>query len=516
MLDNFQRFSQSSTGLSLRNMLEPLIIDKESNNGHKIATRCKITDRQLSKLKFLAYSVLKGKASDLEEPGELYSLLERHCNDSERATKMLCLMLRAVGARGSISSLPQSTPERDVFDSDEQYEKYKWRKKLLACADNCREQKTLQRKLQETFDFESSISTDPVEMFECMIRKDILIVGELECLEKVEKTTKNYRNKQNCTKFLLVLTIILLPLLLLALLLPITRFTPITNLSHNQSVYFTENVTFLLDKSFDTQFYKAVSTRITSNSSAEINYNVLLCQATCTDDNEIIRVHSINFTGTVGAGYDNKSFVKFPETTLYPISASFMLEGSELTMSFIKDKGNITASAEIYVSIFTNVINCRDYDNGNDRSPQIKQKVTQVEGFQYNYTAMTNDYVCIVVEVPQDTVFNYTVHATLRQYYNLTQLQNEGVCVANTSLKFNTTTPAMEKFSLLRPYLKVTGRPTCVLITVTGTEYSIFSISSVVYGTSANIGVFALTISAAILFIIGCTMITMFSCMCLC
>ena len=171
---------------------EPLVIEEESNYAHKIATQCK--DYQLSKLKFLAYSVLKGKARDIKGPAQLYNDLECQLGDSERATKLLSLMLKAVGARGRIVSLPQSTPKRDVFDSDEQYNNYEWREKLLVCADNYhRKQKTLQRQLKETFNFELSFSTDPVEMFEEMIGADVLKVGELECLEKVEKTARNYR-----------------------------------------------------------------------------------------------------------------------------------------------------------------------------------------------------------------------------------------------------------------------------------------------------------------------------------
>ena len=297
----------------------------------------------------------------------------------------------------------------------------------------------------------------------------------------------------------------------ISLLLSLIKFTNLANLQNSRTIYYSIAVTLLMGVVFDLRYYDEISVTITPQADLQRHFGVSLCQTTCNDDN-IVSTLDLNFSGAIEASRNRsqKGSIDFPDHEFPKYPGLFMLEKSEIRLSFVHVRGTLFSNSTVSLYVFTDVTDCTEFNNGNEAdSLPTTQRLTQKEGFEYTFTAPTNDFVCIIAEIPGRTVFNYTVTGRVLQFHNLSRLADDGLCEANKSTIIES--PGDGKtltLNLRRPFGRTsapTTQQTCVLLVVSDINspaYSVFETDSVIFGTNSNIGVVSLSV-CPFLFIAG-------------
>lgn len=282
-------------------------------------------------------------------------------------------------------------------------------------------------------------------------------------------------------------------------------------------------VTLLVGVVFDLRYYDEVNVTITPLADQQRYFNVFLCQSTCSD-NDIVTTLNLDFPGMIEASRNRsqRDYIDFPDHEFPKVPGLFMLEKSEIRLNFIHVNGMLFPNSTVNLYFFTEVTDCRDFNNGNKvKSLPTTQRLTQEQGFEGTFTAPTSDFICIVAEIPGRTVFNYTVTGRVLQYHNLSRLANDGLCRNNKSTDIES--PGDGKnltLNLRRPFGRTsaaTSQRTCLLLVVSDIDspaYSVFETTSTIHGTNANIGVVSLSVCALMFFIIGVLSLVCVLCVC--
>lgn len=291
-------------------------------------------------------------------------------------------------------------------------------------------------------------------------------------------------------------------------------------------IYYSENVTLLVGD-FDIRYYDEVNVSITPTTrKKEYSYNVLLCQVACDEDN-ISTTLAINFPGRIDAvnGHQTKDYVRFPGFQYPTIPGLFVLVRSNICFSFTHVGGTLFPNSTVNLFVFTNVDECTDFINGViNPSPPPTKSLTQQEGFTYNFTTTADNYICIIVEIPENTIFNYTAYGTVVQYQTLSYLAGKSLCETNNSLILETTGDSIRRdlsLKLSRPLGRtsaLTTQPTCVLLVVSDINsraYNTFETTATIFRTNTNVGVISLSafafifLSVAVTFILICVYVSL-------
>lgn len=297
--------------------------------------------------------------------------------------------------------------------------------------------------------------------------------------------------------------IITLAAFVFGLLLSMVKYANIANLLNNRTVYYSANVTLSVNRPFDLRYYDKVNIHIVPQTTEHYSYNACLCQVPC-DADEISTTLTMDFRGST-VDFNSLEFVMFPGLEHPRVPGLFMLKGSRIGFAFTRVDGTIYPNSIVKLYVFTDVDDCREFRNRNKvHPPQTMQILTQQENFKYDFIASTNDYVCIVIETPVNTIFNYTAKGIVLQYHNLAYLSNKSLCETNSSATFETPSLQGTTISLpLRRPLRRSSAPspqhTCVLIIVTDNDspvYSVFETKTIVFGANTNLGVISLAVFA--------------------
>lgn len=316
-----------------------------------------------------------------------------------------------------------------------------------------------------------------------------------------------------------IAAIITLTLFILGLLLSMVKYANIADLLSDRTIYYSTNVTILVNTAFDVRYYSTVNIHIMPQATQQYSYNAFLCQVPCT--NEIVTTVPIDFPGTVSTiDFNGLDFVRFPGLDHPRIPGKFMLKRSGIKLTFTHIDGDVFPNSTVTLSVFTNVDDCMCFRNRNPvKNPPLTTKVlTQRENFEYDFVATTNDYICIVIEIPVHTIFNYSAKGSISQYHDLPYLSDRSVCESITSTTFETPSEQGTTISLplSRPFSRTSAwspQHSCVLIMVTDNDspvYSVFETNSTVFGTNLNVGVVFLAVSVFVLLLIA--LILLFVC----
>lgn len=309
-----------------------------------------------------------------------------------------------------------------------------------------------------------------------------------------------------CQKLIFAALIITSAAFVLGLLLSLLKYTNIANLLDSRTIYYSTDVTLLVHRSFDLRYYDEVNVTITPQTNKQYLYNVFLCQVTC-DEDKILTTLDINFPGRIDAsnGDQTRDYIRFPDHEYPKVPGLFMLERSQISFKFTPVGATSFPNSTVNLYVFTDVTDCTDFRNGNDVEVPRRLLLTQEGGFKDTFTATTNDYICIIAEIPEGTIFNYTAIGSVLQYHNSSHLADSRLCETNQSIALET--PSHDRgrtltLKLSRPLRRTsspTSQPSCVLIVVRDVDapaYSVFETESVIFGTSSNVGVISLSVCA--------------------
>lgn len=333
---------------------------------------------------------------------------------------------------------------------------------------------------------------------------------------KIAKSrTKNCRLKVAAFLFLLFIVLV-------CICGSMTKFTFFEDLHSNRTVYYNGNVTLATGELFGSGYYHRVDVQVAPRlkTTQDYYYKVLACQVNCVQDS-IVTTHNINFTDTIKK-HENiiykRDYIRFPGFEHPQIPAPYMLKGSSIDVSLVSPVALLDiATFVVSLHLFTNATECslffmkENYETTLDKVRYLNRS----NGFSASYTTTADDFICIVTE--NATVFNYSVNAAARQYKNLSNLMEKGLCLESNGEVFHTgldSTNATVKLELSRRITR--SQQTCVLVGISSSSGSsgTFDMHSTVYGTLQNIGVLSLSgVSILVsMFLVGGLMIS--TCLC--
>ena len=329
--------------------------------------------------------------------------------------------------------------------------------------------------------------------------------------------TAKSRSKTYRRKVTAVGVFVLLLIVVLVFICAMTKFTFFKDLHGNRTIYYNGNVTIAAGVPFNTAYYRVVKVIVAPKFIPQENYNVVACQVDCVQDSIIVTTPNI-FTDGIRHGYE-RDYIRFPgfESTQTP--GPFMLKGSSIDVRVLLVSPVALLDNATFVVIlhfFTDTNECQLFFGVKDYNTTLSEVryLNQSNGFRTNYTTTSDDFICIVTETGNGMahVFNYSVNATTRQYRNLSYLMGQGLCLKNnTNLDLTNATVRLERSRWITH-----PRQTCVLVEISS-EFgrpATFDMTSTVYGTSQNIGVFGLSGASLLvsMFLVGGLVI--FACMC--
>lgn len=168
-----------------------LLVNSSEERSTFTYTDCNISDYQLEKLKFIAYSRLPvGDVRDADCATYIYNKLKMKYEDSATAASVLNVMLKVSGV-AELDSLSTSLSEIDDLPDGE----FHWRKKLIQFSDKAVKQKKVSKLTDYLYDTYSigkskkhftSLDT-PMSLFQHMMDERILQMERKKDLETVGK-----------------------------------------------------------------------------------------------------------------------------------------------------------------------------------------------------------------------------------------------------------------------------------------------------------------------------------------
>ena len=324
---------------------------------------------------------------------------------------------------------------------------------------------------------------------------------------------------------LLVVLSVILTVIAAGCFLSLIKFADIENLESTRPVFFNGPVTLMVGGQFDLRYYSIVAINMTTNTTMESNYTAQLCQSVC-DAGIIERTIPLDYSEELDASgaFSSRCYLPIPGFSYPSIPTIFMLKGSSMQFNFapiLDTPPNLTVS----LHIFTDVRKCMRFNNHREGVlPHRVLNLTQSGGFSGMYNSTTDDYVCVVVQLPNNQAhYNFTVNATVHQYQNMSYLLGEGLCNKTKSQYF--LTPRREGMPPFRLDLKL-SRPfsaassssphaTCLLISFQeAVNGSVIELSSTIFGTTENLGLILVSVVGVVALVGAGVMLMCLLCVC--
>lgn len=305
-----------------------------------------------------------------------------------------------------------------------------------------------------------------------------------------------------------------------------TKFTLLQDLKGNRTVYYNGGkVTMALGDPFSSANYRGVGVEVAPNKSHpdySYSYDILACQVSCEQETITTTAQDINFTDVIRHDYngDNRDYIRFPGfTTRHQVPGPFMLEGSSIEVSLVSPVELLdNATFVVALHLYTNVTECYLFYMTIPGELAIVLHLNQSNEFRTRYTTASDDFLCIVSETENGTVFNYSVLGTARQYRNLSDLVERGLCLESGRDAFHTGSEPTNGTVRLELSGSRFTRPqqTCVLAEISSASGApaTLDVFSTVYGTWQNIGVFSLSGVSILVFMFLVGGLLIFVCIC--
>lgn len=279
-----------------------------------------------------------------------------------------------------------------------------------------------------------------------------------------------------------------------------------TDLSSNRTFYHDQDVTLLTAGVFDIRNYDRVSISLRS----KFDFNVTVCQAHCSEMSHLKYSVPLNYTSTVNITrpFSRREYIRMTNTST---GSLYMLKNSKVTFT-VEIQGSENSSG-VTLNIFSDVRGCDDFKDCPDCSSGVPHKTLTLNvsnSFAATHTVVagTDEYICVVAEFMDYTVYTYSVDGLIYQYYNVSYLANQGLCVFNDSLTTHSGEVSLSwDHALERPLssaIAINKQLTCLLVTLSSSSCPCLSnmLSWIIFATLKTPGVIA-TLAIGVIFFIA-------------
>lgn len=293
-------------------------------------------------------------------------------------------------------------------------------------------------------------------------------------------------------------------------LLSLLKFAGFDDLEQFREISFNGPVTIKVGGDFDSRFYGNASVSITSLLVTQpAGFEASLCQVG-SDGDTVTTIPPIDFDGEMDNSGDGRCYLRFPGFLSPRIPAVFMLSRSVIGFNFMPVMGTLL-NLTVNLHVFINARECMQFNEMDGSvSPHETIKLTQRGNFTGTYESITDDYVCIVVELEREVpaYYEFNINATVLQYQNVSYLEEHSLCDKHISKTHHDPSTRMDiSLELNRPFTSaVSVRPqsTCVLLTLEGAlDASVLNATSTILATAVNVGTIPLSAVGSVAFIIA-------------
>ena len=309
-----------------------------------------------------------------------------------------------------------------------------------------------------------------------------------------------------CVKVTLAVLAVITLLLTAAILLSLIRLINITDLNNNMTFYHSQDVTLLTGGVFDLRNYDRVNIYLRS----KFDFNVTVCQAHCSKMSHLMNSVTLYYNDTVNITqrYPSRRYMKMIDTKT---GSLYMLKGSEVT--FMMELQGSENSSGVTLYIFNDVRFCDDFfDNPSQIHRNfyntVSLNISNNIAASHTVVAVADDYICVVAEFVDYTVYRYSVNGSVYQYYNVSYLANQDLCAFNDPLTTQNDDSELSfslDHSLERPLSSVVApnkQQTCILVTISSSLCPCRTnvMSWTIFATLKTPGVIATFVLSAIVF----------------